>query len=105
MKSTNLDVVGLSSSELQASKSLQKSVLSMAEVSVEYLAYMHDLISLYHEKLSQILSPTVAETFRDSVSDLIVKKLGITEDQVLGLEDGLRKWGVESQIVDIGEST
>jgi len=75
----------------------------MAEVPDEYLAFMHDLISAYHQKLTETLSPKVAETFRDIASDSIVKKLGIEAEQKNTLSDILSKWGIKSQVVTIGD--
>lgn len=49
---------------------------------MEYVAYLHDLVSAYHEKLSEILSPNVAETFRGAAVDRIVKQLGLPQELI-----------------------
>lgn len=83
----------------------------MKEVTLEYVVLLHDLISAYHEKLSEVLSPTVAETFRGGAVDRIVSKLGLTKDKdgdsgnaaEKNVVETLRRWGTGIQIVEVGD--
>ena len=43
------------------------------------------------------MSPKVAETFRDAVSDSIINKLGLTVQQAGNLQGILLKWGIKSE--------
>jgi hypothetical protein len=72
-----------------------------------YLAFLHDVISAYHERLSEVTSPQVARELLANLADKEVRYLKLNEqaDPSLAVESFLKKMGMDHKVEKKGEVT
>lgn len=72
-----------------------------------YLAFLHDVISVYHERLSEVTSPQVARELLANLADKEVRYLKLNEqaDPGLEVESFLKKMGMDHKVEKKGEVT
>ena len=66
-----------------------------------YVAALHDMVTAYHDKLSEVLPPAEAERFRAATADRIMKNLTLKDDtkgHAMGqVSEVLAEWGLTLQ--------
>jgi hypothetical protein len=74
-------------------------------VPIEYVTLLHDLIAGYHDKLSESLSPVVAETCRGTLIDKLMKKMHMPggKDTLSVVKEMLTRWGFKLETVAVGD--
>jgi len=72
-----------------------------------YLAFLHDVIAAYHERLSETTSPKVASLFLASIADKESRNLGLDKEAnpKKNVERLLENLGMKYESVKIGETT
>jgi hypothetical protein len=71
-----------------------------------YLAALHDIISAYHQRLTEITSPQVANQFLGNMSDLAMKHLGFDIGKSTPIESAqilMGNLGMKLDIVKVGD--
>jgi hypothetical protein len=72
-----------------------------------YLAALHDIISAYHQRLSEVTSPQVANQFLGNISDIAMRHLGFDKDKD-SAEENARKMmatlGMKLETVKTGQN-
>jgi len=48
-----------------------------------YVAALHDLVTAYHDKLSEVLPPAEVERFRAATADRIMKNMTMKEGEFI----------------------
>ncbi len=78
---------------------------STQAVPIEYITLLHDLIAGYHDKLSESLSPVVAETCRVTLLDKLMKKMHMLGDVNASsvVKEKLNGWGFKLETVRVGD--
>jgi hypothetical protein len=84
---------------------LAQTVQAVPNELTTYIAFLHDVISAYHQRLSDAASPKVAAQFLASIADKEMRYLGLDKDAnpKEKLENMLQNMGMKYQTFRVGE--
>lgn len=81
--------------------------ISVPSEFVRYIAFMHDAIACYHQRLTQVVSPKVANLFLAQIADRAAVQLGLSKeaDPKRAADAFLEALGMRFKTLKVGEKT
>jgi hypothetical protein len=68
-----------------------------------YLAALHDVVAAYHQRLSEVTSPRVANQFLANVADMSMKYVQSQDSVMNAVEERIRALGANLNVRETGE--